>query len=177
MAKKPKTAQAKKPQRKSDLGASAAELGRHCDITRTRVGQLETEGVFKRNAHGRFDLVPNVIAYIRWLRDENRRGSKAAGVSRAQEARATEIERRIAREDGQLVEAEDVLALVTEIVSGTVAELRGVPAASTRDPETREAIERVLNGAFDRCRARFEKLSADLRSGRGLVFEGDEASS
>lgn len=175
MGKKPKTAKAKKPLRKRDLGASAAELGRHCDITRIRVGQLESEGVFKRNAHGRFDLVPNVIAYIRWLRDENRRGSKASGVSDFQKARTRELEQRMAREDGRLVPIEEVAAGITDILGTYRSELSGVAAASTRDLDTRLAIESNLNGAIERCRARFEAMEGDLRAGREVKLDGDEA--
>ena len=175
MAKKAAVKKAPKAAKKqAQNGVSAAEIGRHLDMSRQRVGQLEAESVFKRLDNGRYDLTACRIAYIRWLKDENRRGSKAAGASRVQDARTREIERRMAREDGQLVEADDVQALVIEIVGGFVSELHGVPAGASRDPAVRSAIEEVLNGAIDRCRARFEKLGADLRSGRGIILEDQE---
>lgn len=173
--KAPKRAKSKKPAPKRAKGVSAAAVGRHLDLSRQRVGQLLAEGAFSRSEGDRFDLDACRLAYIRYLRDENRRGSKAAGVSRAQDARAREIERRMARDDNQLLDVADVLALNTEIVGAFVSELRGVPAASTRDLATRATVEEVLNGAMGRCRERFAKLSDDLRRGRGIIFDAEEA--
>jgi hypothetical protein len=166
---------AKKPARKRDLGASATEIGRRCDLSRQRVGQLETEGVFKRNEHGRFDIDGCVIAYIRWLRDENRRGSKAAGASSLQDARMREIEQRIAREDGRTIEIEKVQAGVDQLVGAFRAELAGVAAASTRDLALRDEFDRHLNVAIERCRAGLEGMCSDLQAGRETVVDGEEA--
>src|SRR5207253_1359713 len=98
MAKKPATASA--PKRK---GASANQCGTHLDLSRVRVVQLVNEGALPRNVDGSFDLDACRLAYIRYLRSEDRRGAKSATASRVQEARAKEIELRTAREEGRLV--------------------------------------------------------------------------
>lgn len=174
MAKRSKKAAKAAPAKTK--GASATEVGRRLDLSRQRVGQLEAEGVFKRiEGTTRFDVGACTIAYIRWLRDENRRGSKSSGASVFQQARTREIEQRIAREDGKLVPIEEVQAGVADILGTYRAELSGVPAASTRDLDVRAAIESNLNGAIERCRARFEAMEGDLRAGREVKLDGDEA--
>lgn len=173
MAKRSKKAAKAAPAKAK--GASATELGRRLDLSRQRVGQLEAEGVLKRiDGTTRFDVTACTIAYIRWLRDENRRGSKASGASVFQQARTREIEQRMAREDGKLIPIEEVQAGITDILGAYRAELSGVAAASTRDLDTRNAIESNLNGAIERCRARFEAMEGDLRAGREVKLDGDE---
>lgn len=153
------------------LSVSAAALARCCDISKQRVGQLETEGVFLRNAAGAFDLEQNITSYVRYLRDERRAHSRSAAGERAHQARAKEIEIRIAREEGQLIPIEEVAAGIADILGTYRAELSGIAAASTRDLDTRNAIESNLNGAIERCRARFEAMEGDLRSGQPVDLD------
>lgn len=155
-------------------GASANACGLHLDLSRVRVVQLVDEGALPRNKDKSFDLDACRIAYIRYLRSEDRRGAKSATASRVQEARAKEIELRTAREEGRVVPMESVSAAVTDILGTFRSELNGVPAASTRDLTVRSAIEKQLNDAIDRCRQRFETVSDDLRAGREVSLEGEE---
>jgi hypothetical protein len=149
-------------------GVSATEVGRHLDMSRQRVGQLQAEGVFPRLDDGRFDLNICRIAYIRWMKDENRRGTKASGASRVSESRARAIEQRIAREDGRLIETDDVFAAVADILGTFRSELAGVPAATTRDLGVRSEIEKHLEGAIGRCRLRFKAIEEGVRAGHGV---------
>jgi phage terminase Nu1 subunit (DNA packaging protein) len=155
-------------------GASANACGLHLDLSRVRVVQLVDEGVLPRNKDGSFDLDACRIAYIRYLRSEDRRGAKSATASRVQEARAKEIELRTAREEGRLVPLDDVNAAIADILGTYRSELNGVPAASSRDLAVRGEIEKQLYDAIDRCRQRFEKVSDDLRAGREVSLEGEE---
>jgi len=143
-------------------------------FTPHRLRQLEREGWFAKKSRNLYDAIEVLTGIIRFQRDDARRSSKSATANTLQSARTREIELRIAREENILVEADDVVALHADIIGGFVSELRGVPAGSSRDPIVRAAIEEVLNGAIARCRDRLEKLSADLNSGRGVVFDGDE---
>lgn len=170
MAKKPATASA--PKRK---GASANQCGTHLDLSRVRVVQLVNEGALPRNVDGSFDLDACRLAYIRYLRSEDRRGAKSATASRVQEARAKEIELRTAREEGRLVPLEGVQAAIADILGTYRYELTGVPAASSRDLAVRSEIEKHLNDAIDRCRLKFEQVGDALRAGREVVLEGEEA--
>jgi hypothetical protein len=174
MAAKKAAKTAVKPSTKRK-GASASLCGAHLDLSRVRVVQLVEEGALPRNADGSFELDACRLAYIRYLRSEDRRGSKSAVQSRVQEARAREIELRTAREAGRLVPMESVTAAVADILGTYRFELSGVPAAATRDLGARLDIEKQLNDAIDRCRQRFEAVSSDLRAGREVSLEGEEA--
>lgn len=166
----PKSQKAPSPKAK---GASAAVVGRHLLMSRQRVGQLEAEGVFSKSVGGGFALDKCRTAYIRWLKDENRRGSKASGASVFQQARTREIEQRMAREDGKLVPIEAVNAAIDQIVGTFRSELSGVAAASTRDLELRQTIDGNLNAAIERCREGLSSAEIDLRAGRDPISDDD----
>ena len=156
-------------------GASANACGLHLDLSRVRIVQLVDEGALPRNKDGSFDLDACRIAYIRYLRSEDRRGAKSATASRVQEARAKEIELRTEREEGRLWDADAEETAVADILGAYRSELSGVPAASTRDLTVRGEIEKQLNDAIDRCSARFANATASLRAGREVSLEGEEA--
>ena len=118
-------------------------------------------------------MAPTRIAYIRYLRDARASNTKTAAATRVQDARAREIELRMAKDAGTLYAAEDVEAAIADILGTYRSELTGVPAASTRDLTVRATIEKHLNDAIERARASFEKLRDDLRSGREVSLEGE----
>lgn len=144
-------------------------------VTPEWIRRLTKDGWIKKVAKDQYTVVDVVQGYINYLKDEQRRTSKSASASRAHDARAREIEQRIAREDGRLIQIEDVQAGVTEIMGTLRSELAGVPAASTRDIEARQMIEGQLNAAIARCRASFEKMDGDLRAGREVLVGGEAA--
>lgn len=154
-------------------GVSGAELGLDCDVSKQRVSQLEADGTFVRNAAGRFDRRANVIRYIRRVRDESRENSRSAEAKRFVEAKARAVELRNARLENDLIPIEDVAITVEEIFTALSNEMRGFPASATRDLAVRAEIQTALDNAFDRCRARIEKLGGDLAAGRGVVFDDD----
>lgn len=160
---------------KKRAGASAQACGTHLDLSRVRIVQLVDEGALPRNKDGSFDLDACRVAYIRYLRSEDRRGAKSATASRVQEARAKEIELRTAREEARLIPLDDVSAAIADILGTYRSELSGVPAAASRDLAVRAEIEKQLNDAIERCRKRFDQVSDDLRAGREVSLEGEEA--
>lgn len=144
-------------------------------LTPQRVNQLERAGWVPKAGRNAYSLVSAVQGYIKFLRDENSRTSKSAAQSRVQDARAREIELRIAREENRVVEVEDVEILVAEIVGAFRSELSGVPAGCTRDLELRRTIETKLNGAIDRCRKRFEEAQRSAWNSSEGAVDGEEA--
>lgn len=144
-------------------------------LSRQRLDQLVQEGWIQRHIPGQWIAIDLVQGYIRFMRDESRRTSKSAAGSRVQDARAREIELRTARDEGRIVDMEDVEAVVADVLGTYHSELFGVPTACTRDLELRATIEKNLNGAIDRCRDRFEKAQRDLRSGGEVGLDGEEA--
>jgi phage terminase Nu1 subunit (DNA packaging protein) len=145
-------------------GATATAVGSHLDLSRQRVGQLADEGVFSRNANGLYDLDNCRLAYIRWIRDDQRRTTKSASTSRVQDARAREIELRMARDAHRLIETDEAIAVCDEIVGTYKAELAGLPARVTRDMGLRQTIETEIDDICRRVADRLEQRASDLRS-------------
>jgi phage terminase Nu1 subunit (DNA packaging protein) len=158
---------------RSTKGVITAALAKYLDLSHRRVQQLADEKILPRLPNGNFDLDACRVAYIRYLRDEGRRVSKTAAASRTQELRGDEIELRLARERGKLIEFEEVELFITDITAALSAELSGVPAGCTRDLDLRKTIEERQHAAIDRCRRRFEEASEALRAGRE-IFDDDE---
>jgi phage terminase Nu1 subunit (DNA packaging protein) len=158
---------------KKSTSATTAALAKHVDLSPKRIRQLVEEKVLPRRPDGNFDLDTCRLRYIKYLRDEGRRVSKTAAASRTQELRGDEIELRLARERGKLIEFEEVELFITDITAALSAELSGVPAGCTRDLDLRKTIQEKQDAAIDRCRRRFEEASEALRAGRE-IFDDDE---
>lgn len=126
--------------------------------------QLANKGYIPKAVSGLYPIAPTVQGYIRWLKDEERRTSKTAAASAVQQARAKEIELRIAKESGKLLELEDTEAAFANILGAFRSELAGVPAASTRDLALREVIDGHLNDAIARARDRFRQFIEAIRA-------------
>src|SRR6266436_1185692 len=89
-------------------GVSASALGKHLSCSRQWIGKLVKTGVLPQRPDGAFDQDKCRAAYIKYLKAENRRDTKSAAASRTQELRGDEIELRLARERGKLIEFEEV---------------------------------------------------------------------
>jgi phage terminase Nu1 subunit (DNA packaging protein) len=115
---------------------------------------------------GRFLVADSVRAYVKFLRDENRRTSKTAASSRVAEARAREIELRTARASGEVVDVAEAFATLDEIVGVVVAGLSSLPARVSRDPLVRQKIElevdAISNAMAEEARRQAEKHAAVL---------------
>lgn len=153
---------------------TADQASRLIMVSAERVRQLGKDGYFTKNGRGQFPMVGVVQGYIRFLKDEERRGSKVAADSGLKAARQREVELRIAREEGRLVDMADVEAVFDAIQGNLRAQLSAVPAAVTRDIALRGEIEKAINDAFARASAKFGEASEALQQGRNPL-EADEA--
>ncbi|NKW10280.1 hypothetical protein HGG76_15175 [Ochrobactrum tritici] len=72
---------------------------------------------------GKYPLVEAVQGYVRSLKDEERRSTKSAADNGLKAARQREVELRIAKEEGRLVELDDVEAVSSSILATLRAEL------------------------------------------------------
>jgi predicted HTH domain antitoxin len=128
-------------------GAEMAEL---LMVQASRITQLVTEGALKRIGKGQYDLKDTVQAYIRHLREVQKRQQVQTADNRIRDARAKDIEARTAQRLGQLVS----LALYDEMIDGFAgivrSEFAGMPAACTRDLVMRRIIERETNARLHR---------------------------
>ncbi|QOZ06643.1 hypothetical protein XH96_03255 [Bradyrhizobium sp. CCBAU 51765] len=145
---------------RSRHGATLAACAAYLDLTRQRVAALANDGNLPRKDDGTFDLDECRVAYIRFLRQAaSRRVANGDSGAQLREARAREIELRVAKEIGELIPLEDVTMVMQEIVSTFCAELNGLPTACTRDLDLRNMIENQVSSAIDRCRTRLEEAA------------------
>jgi hypothetical protein len=134
-------------------------------LTRARLYELVQAGWIRALAPNRYDPTEVAQGYIRFLKDDERRTSKTATLSRVQEARARQIEQRMAREAGQTIAMVDALALVDDVVGGLKADLDGVPARCTRDMTERRKLEDELNDCLTRAADRLDAEGNLLKAG------------
>ena len=73
-------------------------------ISDERIRQLQKQGFIpKAEKRGQVQLVGAVQGYLKYLKDDERRSSKTAADSRVRDARALEIELRIAERSRELI--------------------------------------------------------------------------
>lgn len=174
MAKKPTSAPRVLVLTDEDLisaSGAAALLG----VTTQWLRQLAANGFGPEAVRGKYSFIAVVQGYVRSLKDEERRSTKSAADNGLKAARQREVELRIAKEEGRLVDMDDVEAVTSSIFATLRAELSGLPASVTRDVKLRDEIEKALNGAFARSQGKFQEASEALQSGRDpLGADGED---
>jgi murein DD-endopeptidase MepM/ murein hydrolase activator NlpD len=154
-------------------GAQAARL---IMVTIERIRQLVKAGYIQKIGRDSYPLVSVVQGYIRFLKEEERRTSKVQADSRVRDARAKEIEQRMALRSGNLIDIEDAKAEFATFVTTSRAEWQGLPASFTRDLELRRQLETKVDEILTRIAARYEKAIALLASGGDPLEAFAEAS-
>ena len=136
-------------------------------ISDERIRQLQKQGYIpKSEKRGQVQLVGAVQGYLRYLKDDERRSSKTAADSRVRDARALEIELRIAERSRDLIPLEDALADIAEFAAMVRSELAGLPARLTRGIEERQKIETEVDGVLSRLSERASEKAENLAAGR-----------
>lgn len=133
--------------------------------SRQWVFNLVKNGWIDKQAKGQYTLVAVIRGAMAYYEDQIAKTSKTAIGSRAQEARAKEIERRIAREDRLLISQDEALLAMSMLAGKVAQELAGMGARVTRDMALRRQIEAEVHGAQTRIAAALEKLSGFVAAG------------
>jgi hypothetical protein len=136
------------------------------------VRDLQKAGHIPRGPRGKVSLVGAVQGYIGFLKQEERRTSKSAADSRVRDARATEIEQRIAERDRRLIPVEEAEAAVDSLAATVRSEFTGLPARAFRDLALRRQLETEVNGSFERVAEKLSALGGALRKG-GVIPAAD----
>ena len=139
--------------------------GRLLMIGPERVRQLIKAGYIQRPKAGYTTIISAVQGYIRFLKDEDRKNTKSAAASRAVDARAQEIELRIAEKRRDLIPQEDATSALDLLAGEVNRQLTGLPARITRDVRLRREIEAKVNDAKG-------KIAEALASGKVLAATG-----
>lgn len=139
-------------------GASQAAIAGHLFMTKTRVRQLIGEGVIPAGA----TLDEAREAFIAHLRmASSRRSDQSAEAKRWAEARARRAEIAAAREEGELIPAEEARAINALVVSMIVSGLDGLPARISHDLTIRRRAEAEIDALRGRIAEQLAKLKAE----------------
>ena len=153
---------------------SIEAAARLLEISIERIRQLIKGGYIPRPAPGKTTLVGAVRGYVRFLQDEDRRSIKTAADSRVRDARALEIETRVAERRRDLVPRDEVEASNAFVVGLVNDELNGLSARLTRDVATRRKYEIEIDGAKARIAKALTGAAEHLETGRPLPHRSAE---
>jgi hypothetical protein len=127
------------------------------DLTPQRVNQLVREGIVPRAERGRYELVPVVQAYVRYLRDRAVKGDVhgddySAHRTRLVKARADLMEIEKAQIEGQLIPSHDVESAWMEVFANCRAKILSIPtktAAEVFGADSLPAVRGILKNAVN----------------------------
>jgi phage terminase Nu1 subunit (DNA packaging protein) len=137
-----------------DLTMSRKQVAAVLKLDPARVLQLVKQDWIPRNNDGTYSLVAASRGYVAFLKDEGRRSTQSASLSRVQQARARAIELKTARDAGTLVEEEDALELIRDVLGTLKVELDGIPSTFTRDLADRERLRSLIDATLTRAAER-----------------------
>lgn len=144
------------------------------ELTPQRIRQLAQAGFIKIHRRSHTTITSTVRGYVRFLKDEERKATQTGAAERARDARAREIEQKIAERDRRLIPTEEA-ELVMDLLVGAVAkELDGMAARITRDMAFRRLIEADVHGAKIRIADALQEGQSLARTGRDALEAGGE---
>ncbi|WP_172374038.1 hypothetical protein [Mesorhizobium sp. NZP2234] len=126
---------------------------------------LSGKATFRSLGRGRYPLQAAVRGYIKFLKGTIAGQTKSASSNRAQDARAAEIELRIAREDRRIVDMGEAVAALDRVTGDFLQAIGGLPARITREPRERQRIEAIIDTGRQRLSDKFDEMSNNLRAG------------
>lgn len=125
-------------------------------------------------SRGRWRVGDVLAGHFRYLTEANERRTKSAADSRVRDARAAEIERRMAIQGRDLIELAEALATVDDITGAFLGAVSGLPAQIAKDQRERQRITEICDGVRSRLDGRFSKSRDALRTGRAADQAEDE---
>ena len=155
----------KKEEETGDGIVNAETLGRLLMITDRHIQRLAKEGVFETKGRGKYPMVSCVHAYIRYLKEENKTQTKVAGDNRLRDARAKEIEIRVAKQDRSLIDLSEAQDVVDKMAGTFLQSMVGLPARITRNVNERKRIENICDKVRKKLANRFAEIGESLRTG------------
>lgn len=141
------------------------------------IRRLCKAGYIPRVAKGKYPLVGVVQGYIKSLKDDEKKASKGASENRVRDARAAEIERRLAREDRKIIALDESLAAYDYATGLYLQSISGLPARMTRNASERRRLEAICDTERQRLATRFAERASSLRTGVDAsdAYEEDDA--
>lgn len=147
---------------------SLAQAARLLLISNERVRQLSKAGYFAPVAHGRYNLVAVVQGYFKY-RDERTKKAQEAMDSPLSRAKLATIERRMAREDREIIAMDEALECFDIMADEYVKSIERTPAQITTDPAERKRVDAIAGNIVGRMKANFAGIRHRLVTGQDEV--------
>jgi hypothetical protein len=150
------------------LGAgelSATQVGQLLDISQQWISVMVKQGYFKRKRAGVYGLVDVVQGYIRYLKDEKKRNSKTAAMSRLQESKTELMQLELAAKRRELLPQDEVFQAFDLVVGTVVSELVTLPGRFTADAKTRRALEAIVDKSRNNIADELDAVTTALEKG------------
>lgn len=138
------------------------------------VQQLATDGWVKPVGRGKWNLAELVQGYAASMKDEDRRSSRQSAENRVREARAAEIERRMAREDRKIIDIDEAFGVLDNVIGQFLQSISGLPAQITRNVGERRRIEAICDAERQRLSTQFAEGLSALETGIPTPDPADE---
>lgn len=133
------------------------------ELNPERIRQLIKEGWIPKGPHGRVNFVAGIRGMDRYRQDQLARANARQNDSKIKDARAREIEMRIAQKTGALIEFDEALSICQTLFGLLKSELDGLAASVSREREMRHRIQDRLDGALKRVGKRIERWQSSGR--------------
>ena len=151
---------------------SATKLAQHLDLSRTRIEQLERDGVFQRVGGDGFNVDASRVNYIRHLRKERQQSPRGAADVEFVAAKTRLMRLRIAQKERTLMMTDEAMAMLDAVCGTFRTALSSLPAQiGGRDLPERRRVEHICNAALqkvhDEAIAQAEKLEREMGSEAG----------
>jgi len=168
----PSAARPKQHQTSGSNFVIAIQLAKHLDLSRQRVQQLVDEHVIARLPNGKFDQDACRVAYLRWLRDPERRSARSEANARFIDAKTELLRMRVAEKCRDLIPRSEVDETLHAIAGIVNVHLSGMAARCSPDLRVRSTIDRIVYEIRVAMAEAANKL-ADERSEPPLDASGD----
>jgi hypothetical protein len=123
----------------------ATQLAKHLDLSRQRVQQLVEEYVIARLPNGKFDQDACRVAYLRWVRDPERRLARSQADADFVKAKTALIAIRVREKKRELIEFEEAKAVTEKAIGIVLVAMSGMVArCAGSDLQLRRKIDQVV---------------------------------
>ena len=144
---------------------TTAQAAKLLMVSEAWLGRLAKEGYIRKLDRGRWNLVSVVQGHIRFLKDEERRGSKNASHTRIQDIRAERLDLQLRAERRELVPMDDARLVLDTAAAEMRAKLMAIPPAFTREVDERRKLEAVVVDALNEIADAMDQKAAALEAG------------
>lgn len=145
-----------------------AEAGLMLGLSRKRISQLIQEGFIPKVGRGMTTIDGAAQGCVRYWQEKASQETKTSADTRVRDARAAEIEQRIAERNRRLVPAEEATAAIDHIIGACAEAFASIPPMISRDVAERNRIEKHVKEAQRGVAKRLSEAAELLEKGGKL---------